>query len=318
MVKVLYILSAGRSGSTILDLSLGTLDGCFSTGEFRRLWENAIENGRLCACGETIYRCAVWSQVLGALHRTCNLGPEQLLRHYHEVFRPRSVWRLLTGQRRERWQDLQIYLRTAAVLYASLAEITGCPVLVDSSKKPWHPGLLGLIPGVEPYAIHLIRDPRAVDYSRTRPREGESHRNWIRGNHPAAPAARAVEWIYTNGLIEFVLRRHLRGRYARMRYEDFIARPDLAFEKVAALLGRPRSVPAGEDEESLCVRNNHMVAGSPIPRHSHGKIRLEVDPVWQHAMSATRQWMVTAVAFPLMVRYGYRLGRIEACPGGRA
>jgi hypothetical protein len=35
---VAYIVGSGRSGSTLLDLMLGRLDGWFSMGEFRHFW----------------------------------------------------------------------------------------------------------------------------------------------------------------------------------------------------------------------------------------------------------------------------------------
>ena len=37
-VKVLFIAGNGRSGSTILDVILGQLEGFFAVGELRRIW----------------------------------------------------------------------------------------------------------------------------------------------------------------------------------------------------------------------------------------------------------------------------------------
>ncbi|MFW5804266.1 MAG: hypothetical protein ACOCWG_03435 [bacterium] len=35
MAKLIYIISTGHSGSTLLDILLGTFNNVFSTGEFR-------------------------------------------------------------------------------------------------------------------------------------------------------------------------------------------------------------------------------------------------------------------------------------------
>ena len=56
-VKILYIGSAGRSGSTLLDLMLGQGDGMFSTGEVRYLWDRGYLANELCGCGDPFRRC---------------------------------------------------------------------------------------------------------------------------------------------------------------------------------------------------------------------------------------------------------------------
>ena len=41
-VRVLYIAGSGRSGSTILDRTLGQVDGFFSAGELCNLWGRGL------------------------------------------------------------------------------------------------------------------------------------------------------------------------------------------------------------------------------------------------------------------------------------
>src|SRR2546423_11254588 len=57
--KILYIAGWGRSGTTLFDNILGQLDGFFSGGELRYVWE-----GRLCGCGVLVSECEIWSEVL--------------------------------------------------------------------------------------------------------------------------------------------------------------------------------------------------------------------------------------------------------------
>ena len=46
-IKILYITGWGRSGSTILSMLLGQLDGFFLTGEMYQLWQSGfIDNER--------------------------------------------------------------------------------------------------------------------------------------------------------------------------------------------------------------------------------------------------------------------------------
>ncbi len=75
-VKVLYILGAGRSGSTLLSNILGQLDGFQSVGELFYLWENGLLKGGLCGCGEPVLQCPFWSEVLSQ-----SLGSSLIRKH---------------------------------------------------------------------------------------------------------------------------------------------------------------------------------------------------------------------------------------------
>ena len=54
-VRVAYIAGAGRSGSTLLAMMLGTLPGWVSVGELRHLWARGVEENQLCGCGDTVF-----------------------------------------------------------------------------------------------------------------------------------------------------------------------------------------------------------------------------------------------------------------------
>src|SRR5580692_3233646 len=61
---VLYIAGTGRSGSTLLASLLGEVDGVFSAGEVRYLWQRGLAESRLCGCGVPVRECLIWSRVL--------------------------------------------------------------------------------------------------------------------------------------------------------------------------------------------------------------------------------------------------------------
>src|SRR5947209_4769350 len=62
-VRVTYIAGAGRSGSTLLAMMLGTLPGWVSVGELRHLWARGVEENQLCGCGEPFLSCPFWNAV---------------------------------------------------------------------------------------------------------------------------------------------------------------------------------------------------------------------------------------------------------------
>ena len=60
--KVLYICSAGRSGSTLIDLLLGSHSQCMSLGEIEHLPKNLALN-TACSCGAPARECGFWNQM---------------------------------------------------------------------------------------------------------------------------------------------------------------------------------------------------------------------------------------------------------------
>ena len=71
MAKCIYICSAGHSGSTLLDLLLGSHSNVTSLGEINQLSKNLSLN-TLCTCGEEIRSCDFWKDIANQLKK--NLG----------------------------------------------------------------------------------------------------------------------------------------------------------------------------------------------------------------------------------------------------
>ena len=99
MGKLIYILSFGHSGSTLLDLTLGTHSKMLSTGELMFLpfnlqrslnAEYPIENGSRCSCHLKYLDCPVWSQVID---RICKESGDFAIKEQPEKFFDMSFFR---------------------------------------------------------------------------------------------------------------------------------------------------------------------------------------------------------------------------------
>ena len=79
---VLYIAGPGRSGSTLLDLVLGQVDGVVSIGELRNLWYAGFHGAWPCGCGKPVTECPFWSAVLarafGSVESVCPESMQEL------------------------------------------------------------------------------------------------------------------------------------------------------------------------------------------------------------------------------------------------
>lgn len=158
-MKLLYVLGRGRSGSTVFANVLGELDGFFSGGEIRYFWDPVVVNESVCGCGAPVRECVVWSH---ALARLSDVDVEEVSGWQHDIVREHQTYKLLRYRRTRRWASLERYAQVMSRLYDALAEVTGARVIVDSSKRPSYAAFLRSVPGIDPYYIHLVREPRGI------------------------------------------------------------------------------------------------------------------------------------------------------------
>jgi hypothetical protein len=303
--KVLYILSWGRSGSTVLGNSLGELDGFMHAGELKTIWGKGVLQDRYCGCGVPVLECEQWPEVLA---RTCSGDVVEEAKRIYRL--QRSAVRLRHTRALIRMNDLsegneqlRSYAAVTQRLYASIKEVTGAQVIVDSSKRQEDAALLGLLPEVDPYYVHLVRDPRAVAYSWQRkkdsPGEGTAE-EMLR----YSPTVSTRNWVLVNLTAEALKRRYGANRVLLVRYEDFVTDPGAVMERILEMIGESRArLPI--NGHTLQVSDNHTAGGNP-GRFRSGSITLRADDEWLRRQPVRDRMVSTALALPILKRYGYR------------
>lgn len=303
-MKILYILGSARCGSTILANALGEVPSVFSAGEIRFLWERA-EQGRMCGCGEPVSRCPIWSAALSAVPEGWPLPPlpADVVGWQRQATPLARTWHLLRTQRPSAGDPLDSYVRTMRAVLSTLVERTGTELIVDSSKRPSNGAALRLVPDVEPFFLHLIRDPRAVAYSRAKAKANPDRADaGVLGQRSVLDSVE--HWGATNVACDAV-RRRMGSRAILVRYEDFVARPHEAIDEILRLVGVRTTNPISSDG-SVTLGTNHTVSGNP-DRFTTGEVRLSLDERWVAGMRDADRRFVTVATAPLLLRYGYPL-----------
>ena len=231
------------------------------------------------------------------------VDPRAMMRFQNLGTRTRHIPMMLTGRgRRSLAQRLEKLLIAYGRLYEAIGAVTGSRVIVDSSKEPAHGFAMSMVPGVDFYALHLLRDPRAAAYSwsKKKPQPDTDARDFMVRFSPAKSSALWDSWNASAG----ALWRRAPERYLRLRYEDFVADPREGFEKILGLVGEPDAGPplVGEREVKLGV--SHTVSGNPN-RFETGAVELRTDREWISSMKPRDKALVTALTLPLMKHYGY-------------
>lgn len=300
-VTVCYLAGTGRSGSTVLANACGQIDGWFSAGEMRFLWQRGIETDRLCGCGEPFSRCETWAKVLDAAFAGSPPDARRIHDQITAATRVRRLPAILGAQRGAK--TAQIGPELADVLgrlYTATAETTASSVVVDSSKLPSYAWLLSQVPAVDLHVVHLVRDPRAAAWSWLRKKElpdnaAQAHMERI------SPLKSSLLWDVWNATTD---RLWPGPNHLLVRYEDFVADPRTTMSTIAELCGDPDAELAFTDPQTVLLAPTHTVAGNP-DRLRSGPTRLRLDDEWRTRMGRRDRAIVSATTAPLRRRYGY-------------
>jgi hypothetical protein len=306
--KVLYIAGSSRSGSTMLDLLLGELDGYVATGELRNLWGHGLVEGWLCGCREPIRSCPFWRSVLeqAGLDGVEPAWVDETQR-LHVRLRLRPLVRIWLFRRfgLRLPPRLASYRKLMADLYGGVVDVSGARVVVDSSKRPVNVMLLAACADVDLFVLHLVRDPRAVANSWRRERENPANPTG-KGTKVFHPLVTGARWLGWNAVIHAVVRRWLGPRYMRLRYEELAQDPANFLNRITTMVeGRPRSASAFLDGRRAKLGPNHTAVANPSYRFQSGEITIRRDEAWREQMRTKDKLFATLPTLPLLHAYGY-------------
>jgi hypothetical protein len=225
--KVIYLMGAGHSGSTILGVTLGNCEGCFYAGEVEE-WLVRAGQPQWGASDRQRFWGEVTEQVDG--------------RGLFGTVVNRYVERSSAALRPERWparaRMLKRYRRVCAELFGAIARTADARYVVDSSHFPLRARELEKAKGIELYLIFLVRDPQSVIDSNTR----ELSEHEVAERRWRALEMNANMWL-TQLLSILVFLRHPRERRIFLRYEDLVADPEGVLRQLLDTVGSNAAIP---------------------------------------------------------------------------
>jgi hypothetical protein len=307
--RVVYLGGLGRSGTTLLERLLGELPGVCSAGEVVHLWQRGITDAERCGCGEPLPECPFWRKVGEiAFGRWADVDVRRVGELRAAVDRSRylpllAAPALYPSFRRGLDEYTSYYLR----LYSAIADASGSPVVVDSSKQASLAFCLRWRAELDLRVVHVVRDSRAVAFSWTRKvSRPESASDPYMPTY--SPARASLLWNAQNGALQLLAREGVPT--LRVRYEDLAAAPLETLAKVArfagiAVSGSDLDFLGGDASERWAdLQAAHTASGNPM-RFATGRIAIRTDDRWRTAMPAAQRRGVTALTLPLLARYGY-------------
>jgi len=245
----------------------------------------------------------VWSEVL-APSTQGGPDPKTVVGWQHDAVRVKHTPRILrTDPGDIPAGPLASYAHEILGVYQRLEKITSGRVIVDSSVRPSNGAVLRLLPEVDAYFVHMVRDSRAVVYSQSQLKVNPDRA--VPAEMPRIrPPVAALSWNAVNLAAEAVIRKVDAGRVLRIRYEDFVADPAATVRTITEHVGEEaESIPVNSAGE-IYLNVNHTASGNPS-RFQTGVVRVRQDNRWLKSMSRRHYLIATALTVPLLLRYRY-------------
>jgi uncharacterized protein YsxB (DUF464 family) len=299
-IKLLYIAGTGRNGSTLLERILNEIPGVFAAGEFGR--SARYNRNKICLCGEKLTVCQVWQAITHEIDS--QLDEEKFLQLDRKYVSQKGIERLKLLTRPKESQlsdDFKQYLNSLAIKYQAIHKHKSGQIITDSTIDALYGYYLSLIPSIDLYILHLIRDPRGVSYSwqQLKFASPSAKKPWT----PQFPPSKsALNWLKRNIFIETKLARS--KKYLRIHYEDLIENPTAVVTKIASMLNLKLENIDFIKENRISLGESHLIGGNlDAFKKGREEIVLKRDERWKQHMKWLDIMLVTFITWPLMLKY---------------
>lgn len=320
MNRLVFILAASHSGSTLLSMLVGAHPDACCVGELKATSLSNPEEYR-CSCRSRIKECGFWRKVsAGMKARGLDYEVTNAQTFIVESPSPYVNWLMRPLHRHKLaelgrdallavspawWRHYRRVQRRNLALLETLHEITGAKIVVDSSKVALRLKYLLRLPDTDVRVLWLVRDGRAVSltYMDTTSFADATDPNFRGGGTGAKHATRTMseaarEWRRSNEAAEALLRGLDRSRWLRLSYEEYCTDPLTALRKICGFVGiDPEKIVL--DFKSV----EHHVVGNGMRFDTSSEIRL--DERWRSVLTPADLATFDRIAGDLNRKYGY-------------
>ena len=307
-IPVVYILSNGRSGSTLLDLLLGTHPKVWTLGEAHMLpLDVRIKDSHPCGCGARYPDCRFWHPILSKIPMDVGDYPIQYFREQGggaRSLRWGHLSSVMRGRVQKKWEKAaeeygKVNARFYRQVWRAAEEHRGSPIawLVDASKDPYRLSWLRSSGLFHLRVIHLMKDPRAFVYSMVQ--------RILRDNPPSNKSMRQIirfagRWVVENSLFSQMCRvGYAEDETYFLRYEELATKPQETLEALCRWLG----LEFMNNVEQFRKYTNHAIGGNKMRWESTG---IRLDERWRNNLPSRYARVIWTLTWPLARAYGYR------------
>ncbi|WP_020589290.1 hypothetical protein [Desulfobacter curvatus] len=298
--KIIFIISAGHSGSTLLDLMIGTLPNTISTGELVWLpWQvwrdgkmcNASPKQDICTCLKIFRECPVWSKILQCISDTTSQNVISHPLDFNLSFLSNKKYTEKTSFRLKVLRKIFEYsiinnqglflnsilknqkgiIQNNLILYDSIVKTMKVSSVVDSSKDI-----------LRAYAIWKERpsDIKVILLYKDAKSYAASGKHWG-ADEPTEKHLKKWLNIYKNRFVPIL--KTMKTEVLTVKYNNLVEQPTKTRQRLAQFIG---SICTNGDWQ-INTRNMHLVAGNPM--RFQGIVNIKYDDRWKRELTTDEQ-----------------------------
>ena len=212
--KIIYIIGAGRSGTTLLDIILGNNPKLFSAGELNRF---PIRNGACPNIGKETAAYKYWEAFKTDFlshhkdYRLDEINKNLINKYEYHSAILRIIFGSKSSKSRERYVD---YLRN---FFDTLSEKVDKEIIVDSSKYPCRGYFISQLYKSDISFIYIKRNPVDVSHSFAKKDLEQPPKSWFMTN---------LYLFCVNHLCNYILYKvKNNSKVVRIKYDSLVADP---------------------------------------------------------------------------------------------
>lgn len=294
--NICFILAPERHGAEAVSLSLNNHPDVLSLGDMNPL---RVEDP-ICSCGETFSSCPFWNKMREGIefspddplptflpqtpHFADSVGLNKFISTCVSLIANEigpKAWRMIYEQAERFYGIHDRFLAAAQTQWPH-------KVFLDAERSNLKFMAMASMRFPVKGAIHLVRDPRSYVAA-------------ARRYYPEIPPEKlALEWVARHRKILRLKNTFTRVPFYRLRYEDFIAQPDIEGQKLLNFM----HLRSGELIAPPLEPSKHHLLG--IERFKGFNGRFEADEIWRDALPLDEQERVIRVCEPLFSEFGYK------------
>jgi len=283
--NIIYLMGAGRSGTTALATFLGNNDNILTVGEMHQFFEHITEN-KTCSCGEQLDKCVVWSKVLKDLPKDYVEDAREYsefcsMFEYHSSV-PKYLLKKFTHE------EISKYILINETVFQAIKKNNDKKYFLDSAKYIGR--FLGLNKSekLNIKTIYVIRDVRGVINSFSKQVQS-----------PRSAIGTIGYWLVVNSVAELVYRFSKKGTVLKLRYESLIDEPIKEFERLEKFLEIDLSDLKNRIENDMSFDMPHIIGGNRMKENK--EIKFQKDISWRNKYSKGKQLLYYLLASPIML-----------------
>jgi len=280
--NVLYLMGAGRSGTTILASLLGANKNITTVGEIHQYLEHVVEK-KQCSCGKTLDKCDFWSEI----HKNYIEKDFSIINSKLEKVESHSRIPVSLCKKNKEYIEFQ------ETLFKHIHQQHKSKYYLDSSKFIGKALQLLKSDIFDVKIIYMIRDVRGVINSFSK--KVQTHKN---------PISTIIYYSFIN-LTAQIVKWIFPKRIMKLKYEDFVSQPEETITLISSFLNENLDDVTDIVKNEKHIKMPHIIGGNRLKKQT--KIKLRKDVSWQKNISRPKQIIYYLLTLPLMLLNKYKI-----------